>query len=159
MELVACGVDASGALAWGASGKPVMLQPGYSAEIRGVSVDALGRAFVTALLSPVSADTPQFFTQSLTALGVRAWGTFGMALGPCGGGQSTQLLLSSGFATFHADLSGVLHLQIQDETSAPLLGDTEGQPLEWTPPWNAQLPLATEESHVILLRASGGGPD
>ena len=160
-ELVACKVDPSGALSWGTSGKPVLLQqPTYSAAIEGVSVDAQGRSFVSAIQSPVSTGSAQFFTQSLTALGSRAWGTSGVAIGPCGGGTSAQLFLPTGFASLHADLSGVLKLQIQDETSAPLLGpDPDGMAMDWASPWASQFPLVTEEGHLIMLWANGSTPD
>lgn len=159
MELIACKVDASGNLAWGTTGKPVMQQPTYSASPSGVTVDVEGRSFVTAVLSPVSGGTAQFYTQFLTALGARAWGTFGVPIGPCGSSApAAQLVLPSGYASLHPDFSNSHHLQIQDATGLPQVGDTEGLPLVSTP--IPPQPLTTEDGHVILVWATNyAGPD
>ena len=160
MELVACRVDAAGALAWGAEGKPVLLQPGYSSFVRGVSVDAQGRSFVSANLVPLGPGPAQFFTQSLTPAGARAWGLFGVSIGESGGGPDEQLLIPSGFMTVHCDPSGLVLFQLQDEFGAPMLGSSaEGMPADWSPPWTQQSPMATSEGHVITVWSSGSGPD
>lgn len=161
MEMVAARVTGSGTLPWGAAGKPVLLQPNTSAMICGVSMDpGTGWSYVSAALTPTTSGPVQFFTQALTSTGNRAWGLYGVAIGPTGAIPNGQVFVPPAFATLHPDASGLLHLQIQDEYGTPLLGpDPDGMPFEWSHQWVPPIPLATEDGNMIMIIANGFAPD
>ena len=159
-ELVASRVTGAGGLAWDPAGKLVFVMPNHSANIQGVSMDeAMGASFLSAALVPVVPGPTQFVTQALTSAGNRAWGLFGVEIGPTNQQPSGQVHVPMAFATLYPDASDQFHLQVQDETGAVLLPDQAGMGFDWENHWNGPTPLATEDGNMIFIRATNFAPD
>jgi len=151
-ELFAGRADAAGGLPWTVSGKLVMQQPTYSVHAQSVSVDDLGRSFVTAVLRPVSSGTWLACTQLLSPLGVRLWGQFGMGLGSSDGSGASGFVTMSGFESVHGDAAGMGRFQLQDESGTPQWDpESGGIAADWTTPPSPQLALPAPDGHTLSV--------
>ena len=155
-ELRAGRVTGTGALPWGVAGKPVITQPAYSASNPGLAVDELGRSFVTAWLVPTGSASRMVSAQLLSAAGTRAWGIFGITLGPGDGSRTEALAIPAGFVSLRTDGTGTPRYQLQDEFGTAQWGD--GVAADWTTPPSLQRPLATPDGHVISVWTSQAAP-
>ena len=158
-ELRSGRVDAAGALPWTSDGKIVMDQPASSADVQALVVDALGRSFVTAVLTPVNPGQSRFGTQLLSAQGARLWTLTGTDLGVTNGASAPAFVSPVGFVSVHGDAGGAPRLQLQEDTGYPYWsGVPDGIAADWvdTPP--SDRPLVTPEGHVISLWQSSPAP-
>ena len=154
-ELRAGRVDAAGALPWGAAGKPVFTQPGYSMLDPGLAVDELGRSFITTELAPIGSVGNLLAAQLLSASGNRAWGIFGTTLGSTDGQGTKALAPPTGYVSLHT-VAGTPLYQLQDGLGNASWGD--GVAADWTVPPSPQLPLSTPDGHVISVWQSQENP-
>ena len=158
-ELKAGRVDETGGLPWTSVGKVVMTQPTSSADVQALAVDAVGRSFVTAVLTPVSPGQSRFCTNLLSSLGARLWTLAGVDLGATNGASGPAFATPVGFLSVHGNVDGTPWLQLQEDTGYPYWGGVpDGIAADWvdTPP--SHRPLVTPEGHVISLWQSSAPP-
>src|SRR5260221_2975458 len=164
IDLFASRVLANGALPWGTAGKPVMLQPSYSLFVQGAAMDAGGRLFVSARLSPIAGGATLFATQLLTTAGVRAWTSLGVVVGDAASvGPIPAVCSGDEYVTLHRDGAGSVRFQAQDITATPLWGaEDAGLIADWCNGVEPPAPIAMSDGDLVSVWADPesifGGP-